>query len=304
MKLLGTRVMPIRSLVLADDIAERQKQTHVIRLADSIKKIGLLHPPTVRLTDNRVLCGHDRIAACILAGRDQVLCNMAECSDEEIPRLEMMENYYRRHDEAGQRAAIIAAVDNLTIKYETEGLERTGKSGRPKTPHGKAVEEVAAARNITKDAVRKTLQSDIKPEKVIETYGMDLSEEFRAEIIIIQRYTWEAQKRITYAISCLTKLRTSNTSVPGGPLDRLKDSLSANLRALKNLMPYSICPWCKGIDPYQSECPGCLSAGWVSKETAARAPAELLDPVNLAVSTKGVIELLEPVNTEEIGGLF
>lgn len=290
MKNLGTKMAKIGDIVLPDDMPTRLLADHVKGLSESIETIGMLHTPIIRITDNKLLAGGDRVAACILAGIDQVQCLYYACTDEEIPDLEKAENYHRRHNEAAQREALVATYEKHLEEPEPEPERRP--RGKPPTKKGTAIRKTAAEKGVSRSTVRKAVEA-LEP-ITMDTFGLPLKEEFQAEVIIIRKYLEEARTRIITAQGSLTKLHGSNVKVPEGPLERIRGMLKEVVQKMAAIYPQSMCPWCKGVEDVQEHCNACLGTGWVSKETALRAPSELLDHTNLAISVNGTIELLSP----------
>ncbi len=72
----------------------------LLRLADSIKRYGILQPITVRKTNNlqnyyEIICGERRYRAAIIAGFTSVPCNVIDSSDVDSAELSIIENLLR-----------------------------------------------------------------------------------------------------------------------------------------------------------------------------------------------------------------
>ena len=79
-------------------LRERADDEDVVTLADSIKKIGLLHPILVRKVGDKyqVVCGHRRFLACKMAGLEKVKCIVTHDSEESDLEKMLAENIARK----------------------------------------------------------------------------------------------------------------------------------------------------------------------------------------------------------------
>ena len=79
-------------------LRERADDEDITTLADSIKKIGLLHPILVRKVDDKyqVVCGHRRYLACKMAGLEKVKCIVTHDSEESDLEKMLAENIARK----------------------------------------------------------------------------------------------------------------------------------------------------------------------------------------------------------------
>lgn len=88
-----SRIVPPRT-----PLRERAQDEDIATLADSIKKIGLLHPILVRKVDDKyqVVCGHRRYLACKMAGLEKVKCIVTHDSEESDLEKMLAENIARK----------------------------------------------------------------------------------------------------------------------------------------------------------------------------------------------------------------
>jgi len=79
-------------------LRERAQDEDIATLADSIKKIGLLHPIIVRKAGDKyqVVCGHRRYLACKMAGLGKVKCIVTHDSEESDLEKMLAENIARK----------------------------------------------------------------------------------------------------------------------------------------------------------------------------------------------------------------
>ncbi|HDD35309.1 MAG TPA: ParB/RepB/Spo0J family partition protein [Candidatus Desulfofervidus auxilii] len=79
-------------------LRERAQDEDIATLADSIKKIGLLHPILVRKVGDKyqVVCGHRRFLACKMAGLEKVKCIVTDDNEESDLEKMLAENIARK----------------------------------------------------------------------------------------------------------------------------------------------------------------------------------------------------------------
>jgi len=79
-------------------LRERAQDEDIATLADSIKKIGLLHPIIVRKVNSKyqVVCGHRRYLACKMAGLEKVKCIVTHDREEADLEKMLAENIARK----------------------------------------------------------------------------------------------------------------------------------------------------------------------------------------------------------------
>lgn len=184
----------VSALRLPGDIEQRRKQQHVVELGKSFSASGgqPAEPPVVEAGTMRLICGADRIAACLNEGVSMVDVLPVEGSPEALERLSLVENVRRRHgghdheiarllelehpapaqtfpeveDEdvpwdasgvASNTADMVRAMnaeDEAAKRIEPEPPLAPKTKGRPASPKTEAVRAVAKATGKTEAAVR------------------------------------------------------------------------------------------------------------------------------------------------------
>lgn len=104
-------------------------------LAESIRTLGLLHPPVVT-PDNRLVVGQRRLAACRLLGWTEIPVNVAANLTDALPFLiaERDENACRLDPAPSEKVALGMALESLerplAMERKREGGRVGGKGGR------------------------------------------------------------------------------------------------------------------------------------------------------------------------------
>lgn len=290
MKELGNKLVRVGSLYMDGDVKARMKEERVAELANNIEENGLLHPPTVRRDDRKLVAGRDRVAAFMLLKRKSIQVRHVECTDRECEAIELSENVFRRSETASARNKMIKKLVDLQVDIiaEREQAEKpagTGKAGRPKGRHTKAREEVAKTLGVKPDTVRRAEDraaaadavADGPVEPCIGTFGIDISKEFTDECLSIQAYLEQADKHIRQAQNALTQLAKSECEFQDAELTHYRDSLRDIGAAVRASSPVSLCPYCKGTEGFQENCSAaCRCFGWVGSAVMENCPPELL----------------------------
>lgn len=281
MKTIGFREVQIDRLKLTGDFKKRLKAPHVKELSSSIdSSIGLLHEPIVRMERGAgmtLLAGNDRVAAHVLLKRTKVHAKLVQCTDDEARQIVATENAIRRHDPQEQRAAVLALTERLA-----EDIQRTNPEvpkagpGRRKTAKGLAREMVAKQRGVTPDAIRLQQYRDKRSKEPVPTpreevvlpisnMGMDLSEEFIAQVGSVKNLLEEAARKVSGALRDLTSFANGTLPKHKARLDRCRENLQEQSDALRALIPESLCPFCKGIEKVTSQCGGCEGSAYITR---------------------------------------
>lgn len=274
MKRLGSRQFAIETLVWPG-MTDRAAHPDIVERADSIREVGLLYLPMVRISDLHVIAGRDRILALRKMGKKHAMCLAYECTDAEAKQLELTENTQRRH-EAGRKTSDLAALVEATVEVlkEKEPDIRIQGSGRGGTLRGRAREMVAASAGVKVETVRRAewnnnqerpkLDAPPKPlgrpklrKGKFNDMGMEVDPYFAANIGGIQAYVSKAQSLMRKVIAELRMLDDSNLPIHQERVQRyIKDGI-AFMNNVNSLRPFSICPYCKGIETVMKDCRGC-----------------------------------------------
>jgi ParB family transcriptional regulator, chromosome partitioning protein len=148
----------------------------VKRLADSIDKIGLRHPITVRERGDKyqLIAGRHRIEACRKLGRDFVQATIVKMNNDDARLWEIAENLHRAELTKLERDENIAEWIKITDRAsnsQSGSLREDGRGGRPKGIEN-AARELGVERQDAHRAVKVASLSDEAKEAARET-GLD-----------------------------------------------------------------------------------------------------------------------------------
>ncbi len=108
---------------------QRRELTDIDELADSIQRLGLIHPIVVR-RDHSLVAGERRLAACLSLGWTHVHCHYTDELDEHILKaLELEENIKRKNLEWQDECRAIKEYHDIRKSDDpTWTLEKTGEA--------------------------------------------------------------------------------------------------------------------------------------------------------------------------------
>lgn len=118
--LVGRPAMEVELMEMSEIVVEnrhRKDLGDIQSLADSIRDVGLLHPPVVS-SDNRLIAGQRRLEACRILGWQQVPIRRLDLED--IVRGEYAENALRKDFTASEAVAIKKALEPIERKAAKE----------------------------------------------------------------------------------------------------------------------------------------------------------------------------------------
>lgn len=203
---------------------------------------------------------------------------------------------------AFDRSNVVDLIDEYEAKYKNGTLPFKPGKGRPRTHRGMGRAQVARQLGLSNKTV-----SDIDraigikradDKKMVgrnaihfERFGLDIGDEWMAEISVIILGHKEVERRIKAAIGCITRLE--NKAIEAFDMSamvRLRRSLQEDSELVRAMYPRSLCPYCKGQDGVQDRCKPCAAKGWVGK--MGFVPSELLDKKTLRVHDRGKSVLL------------
>lgn len=153
----------------------RQELGNIDSLADSIQRVGLLHPVVVT-EDGRLISGARRIVACIKLGWDDVPITTAHTLKEAVDLLqaERDENTERKPLEIKEVFALRKLLEPLEKEAaerrrsqapgQSQGTKKVSSGKLPEETKGEALEKVAEAVGIS----RSTLEHITKVEEAAE----------------------------------------------------------------------------------------------------------------------------------------
>jgi len=106
------------------------------------------------------------------------------------------------------------------------------------------------------------------------TLDMPVTSEYLAEVEMIRHSIYGMIRSIESARMFATNLYNLGNANRSA-VDALRQDMSVYLGYLRDTAPYSLCPYCKGIEFYQQLCESCHSVGWVDYNTFKKAPDQL-----------------------------
>lgn len=297
----GEVLVPISSLVCGDGFEARLERPHVRALADSIKRLGgehpvngVIHHPVVRASDNKVGAGEDRIAAMCLLDQDNMLVSLVECSDEELEAMREAENKFRRNVVPAELLAMVESraeeleADEFDIDDHCGPEESTrridsaknmlAQPGRPMSPRGEAIREVAAEVGRSPDAVRKSAERAAKRAKAesFETWGTTQPKHWTERVSKLKRELENTADKLRAAMAALT--RAEMVEKLPAEMWQLHEQLKLAASRCKLQSPACVCAYCKNMTDRPEvggACEACGGRGYLTAEQEALVPAEL-----------------------------
>lgn len=291
----------LKNIIAPGDLAARQKQPHVIALADTFRRYGG-RPGNVMWVFKRAKgwelnAGRDRFAALMLIGaKRDIVREILEASREELADLEEIENLYRRP--IPDRDRLVAAhVAKVAARIEVE-RSNTGqpsaiqesKPGPKQTAKGEAREKVAAGMGTSPEAVRKAEQRAAAKERdeagaapadagrsgpgvpppppPVDCYGHDLPAHVRDDATPAVA----AARKID---QLLRQAQALAADLLGVVADRIRAQLHDVAALVRAEALTHLCPYCKGKFVKGKPCRACNGVGAVARGVFESAPAEL-----------------------------
>lgn len=242
---------------------------HVRARARSIAQYGLINPPIVRRDNWEVVAGCDRIAACMLLGWERIECDVRDLTEPEARILARVDNIERRHDPDEQRRETEALEEAVKLKLTLDGLPAGARS-----MDAAARKIVSAETGIKEETLRKRAQRaqrkqqnsepppprDLRLPARFEALGLQLTEEYCAQISTITNYLAEAQRMLGRCNGALTAMESAK--LPLASLQSIRETLDLAANQLRAYAPAALCPYCRGED---GDCKGCGQLRWVSR---------------------------------------
>src|ERR1700738_4382491 len=154
--------MPI-TITDIDISADRRdvNSASVKRLADSIEKIGLRHPITVREKGDRyiLVAGRHRVEAYKKLGLDHIPANIVKMTNDDARLWEIAENLHRSELTKLERDENIAEWIKITERVSVQSAPKP-QGGRPESGTSAAARELGVDETDAKRAVKVASLSD------------------------------------------------------------------------------------------------------------------------------------------------
>lgn len=292
---MKTASLQVSELSLPGDWRQIQASPEVVKMAASIETHGQLEPGIVRASDKKLLVGRTRAAACEKLGIE-FRCLLVDCSDLEGRIMERVENAHRRHDPEKQRTDTLELIELMAQKIRQEYPDLKER-GPKKTARGLAIETVATIEGVKPESIRMREWRANKGERFgkaegLKSLGMVIDRDFENRVKEIQARHAKLVSRLQGALIIYKNLLKADDSLDSdaplpGKYKLLYWQLDDLAKAIGRLAPFSLCPFCKGLEAVKPSCAGCETFGWVSRQQLSEAPLELHDEEHPHVLYRG-----------------
>lgn len=309
-KYIGPADVALKDITIGEDFDERLKQDRVEAMAETITDVGLLQRVGLRQGDNVAIYGTDRIAAHVYAGFETIKAEMWECSDAEMDLLREMENAQRRHDLLERDESLL----RLHKMYKEIFLVNGKNAKTAGSPSAHAIDRIAAERGVKPRSVEQALRRarrraeaigdpneelgrqftdpgetlpDMRLPEGFETHGIGVDNDYCINVSKVHRGLTEVANKMKIGQVTLTKLVADRLPVSAARLQRFRQEMHEIGQSVRQLLPKSICLFCKCIPEVSSECAACSGALVLTQEQFAGIPKKLLDMDNSVVMFRG-----------------
>lgn len=285
MKVVGTKSVNVEQIRKPGNWREICGSVDVAQRAESIREVGLIHPPLLRRKDGalEIVAGRRRVAAHDVMKLPMVEARIVECSDAEARRLARVENLEREHLTQEQRQALRRehAADLAADMVSPHDVEKPPaadpKPGRPKSPERAARKQAAKDLGVSEETIRRAQVTDApaKPETPaprLETWGVAVDAALLTEADAVLDALEEVDAKLRAAQAALTKLAGAGLGFVPQSIARALQTTAAMVRGAR---PQAVCPYCKAQEALRPKCPACGGFGYVTQDGLADVPAEL-----------------------------
>lgn len=296
---LGFGDCPIGELDLRlhKGVKARAKTARIRKRAESIERLGPIYRPLVRKRDLLLVDGADRVAVAIAREQESLEVEWIECDDETAHHVRRHANAHRRHDPDEQAALLLEDLNQIQV----EEMEKKPWL-RPSRARGAARRKLAEVQGkrpenvgVNEARAKKRLKRK-KPEPTdppVRELGMELDAEWMKQAREARDLVMKAANCATQALRELGKLKNSELPYPSPKLQRLMGDVADMGAKLRGAVPYSLCPYCKGLDPLQESCTACAHSGLITKDQQDGIPARLWDEHYPVVAHDGIYKPAE-----------
>jgi ParB-like chromosome segregation protein Spo0J len=122
---------------------------------------------------------------------------------------------------------------------------------------------------------------------LIETFGLDVSDEFQREVLEVHSRVYKAGTSASALKRELTMLSNSDLPLNRHLLTELCDAADNLSKAVRGFEPECLCPYCKGTEGVQESCGLCCGCGWITRTQKGLVPPKFLDKENPVVVHNG-----------------
>lgn len=283
--------IPVDKIVLPGDMRQRLERQNVKDLAQSMRALGLIiNDPYIDPQYNLVV-GRDRVAASILNKEPTIRVKMVDGTPDELRELELAENAHRRHDTV-EREQAIREILRIRAERELAPPKLTSEA----MPLTRIRENAARKLGIKPSSVRQAEwrakkrleleESPPKPKAPVESWGLELEDKWALEIAELVGYMQTLANTMASIVGRCQRLREQEHFSHATAQDMIARAKDLSDLTRSNI-PFAVCPYCKGTDPYMTECAGCQGYGWIARQRIPDVPGFLKDPGNPVVQYRG-----------------
>lgn len=191
-------------------------------------------------------------------------------------------------------------------------LRRQGK--RPPVPSREALRLLATEEGISVSYARNKLyrcKRAMEAEETgadtinvahLETYGLPVPQSWLVEQNRLRQKMATCHMELLRIASNLEQ-HCQAASYPKSYADSARRAIDEADRRLLDAMPAGLCPYCKGLDPYQDECGFCDSTGVATAASVRKVNPKLKSRDPLVVVLRGSYLQLDVDTLEQIGEL-
>jgi ParB-like chromosome segregation protein Spo0J len=283
----GVRRVPLSKIRLPGDFKSLLSDPFVAELADSLDENGLIHYPVLERDSLEVVTGMHRIAAHALRKRKSVEVRLWVGDAREREMLTLAENLHRKERDRSElrRRYVEAKAAELA---EAPPSEAPPRRGRPVSPKGEAIRQVAAELGVSERTVRRDMEApkEVEPEPKaeakaapatdIKTWGHAARPERLQSFQRVRDVLSELAAQSSQMLAAVTRLQRSTLPVDEVVLGDLIDALKEAGVSARHWLPVGICPYCRDEDTKRLACGACAGLGWTNKVGLEGCPVELL----------------------------
>lgn len=263
---IRTEIVTLEQLRGFTGIEKELRSDLVMRMAKSIKLVGVIHLPRVH-EDGRIVVGKVCILAQIAGGRTKFEVEIVTGSDEDIAMEQEESNLIRRHYTARKWTGYYNKLLTKRKSYK-QRLRNLNPLPRP-------------SRKAKPDPVVPAEQT-----APIDMMGLAVNDkrEWYKELRGIQERMGVIQHAMNRGYSGALGLQNS---IPTQAYRVICSAIERVNEVVQEAMPVSICLHCKGLAGLCSRCLVCAGNGYATSAQVRQAPAELTDRDILAVAYHG-----------------
>jgi ParB-like chromosome segregation protein Spo0J len=323
MKWCGTKRVALKSIILPGNFSATRAAPRITELATSIREHGTIAPPVVEAKTNRLIAGHDRVAALLALKETHVDCRVVEGTPREIRRMQIAENLHRRGDDAkaliaeyarAEEAAIIeehcvevatGVVTAQRVKQEANAVVAEAKGIKPKSVRQakrrarvKEEQQVAAPEPVVPEA-----SPEVPLPEGFAAYGIDIPAADREVIAETLAWLKDLESLARRTVAAMTDAEKHRQfSIAPSHVQGIRERAAALGHALREAMPAGLCPYCKFRPALVSNCAGCGGVGVAGRHAGDHVPRELLGAEVVMVAVDGKIVPLTAAKTAKKNG--